>query len=191
MVDKVSFKERLQNTDDVLEIVSVPVLQGDVIKEKSTDATIEEAEKVWPILEASLDSKMGYGLAACQIGIHKRIGFVKFGDKTFRLLNTKITSRDGETIMFGEGCLSIPGKHMNTLRNSQITVEDDILGKFILSEKDDGLLCVIFQHEVDHFDGITIFDRRQVPIVHTSKKVGRNELCPCNSGKKYKKCCIK
>jgi hypothetical protein len=32
-------------------------------------------------------------------------------------------------------------------------------------------------------------ENTNVPIVHTQKKVGRNEPCPCGSGKKYKKCC--
>ena len=31
---------------------------------------------------------------------------------------------------------------------------------------------------------------KQMPVVN-EKKIGRNELCPCGSGKKYKKCCIK
>lgn len=34
------------------------------------------------------------------------------------------------------------------------------------------------------------FEPKIQPIVHTSKKVGRNDPCPCGSGKKYKKCCI-
>ena len=91
--------------------------------------------------------------------------------------------------MYGEGCLSIPGKHFNTIRYSNITIEDDMIGRVALDESSDGLLTIILQHEVDHFEGKTLLDRRQVPIVNTSK-VGRNDPCPCGSGKKYKKCCI-
>lgn len=191
MVDKVSFKERLCATD-ALEIVSVPIFKDiNMIKIPSTDATIEEAEKIWPILEKSLDPKLGYGLSACQIGVHKRIGYIRYNGKEYRLLNTRIIDRSvSTTIMYGEGCLSLPGKVVNTVRHTQITVEDDIQGKLILTESDDALLCIIFQHEIDHFDGITILDRKQIPIINKEKKIGRNDLCPCGSGKKYKNCCL-
>jgi len=41
------------------------------------------------------------------------------------------------------------------------------------------------QHEVDHMNGVLCIDRRVKKVV----KIGRNEPCPCGSGKKYKKCC--
>jgi len=191
MVDKVSFKERL-NAQDAFEVVAVPIFKDiDLIKIPSEDATIAEAEKIWPILEKSLDPKLGYGLSACQIGIHKRVGFIRYNGKDYRLLNTRITDRSKETtIMYGEGCLSLPGKVVNTVRHSQITITDDIQGHIVLTEAIDALLCVIFQHEVDHFDGITILDRKQIPIISKEVKIGRNDPCPCNSGKKYKKCCL-
>ena len=50
-------------------------------------------------------------------------------------------------------------------------------------------ICV--QHEIDHLNGLTIHDRenKTKPMV-SQKKVGRNDPCPCGSGKKFKKCCI-
>ena len=192
MTDTVSFKERLnQKGEKTLEIAKVSIFQDmETITRPSEEATIEEAEKVWPVLEASLDPKMGYGLAACQIGIHKKIGFVRYAGKTYRLLNTKITETASPMIMPAEGCLSIPGERINTTRFGSITVQDDILGKVSLDESTDGLLCMVFQHEVDHFEGITILDRKQKPFVREGAKVGRNMPCPCGSGKKYKKCCL-
>ena len=50
-----------------------------------------------------------------------------------------------------------------------------------------GFDSIAVQHEVDHLNGILIEDRRHI----VPQKVGRNELCPCGSGKKYKKCCLK
>jgi peptide deformylase len=76
------------------------------------------------------------------------------------------------------------------------------------------LECVAVQHEIDHFDGRLItdhgFDSEFIkavdslpnleskdqkeeplsPIVNSEVKVGRNDPCPCGSGKKFKKCCI-
>ena len=189
MVDKVSFKERL-SAQDPLQIKSIPVIQNiPFIQHVSVEATMEEAEAVWPILEASLDPKAGYGLSAIQIGIMKKIGFVRYNGKDYHLLNTRIIEKHGPFIMGGEGCLSIPGKHCNTIRYSRIIIEDDVLGRVFLNESSDGLLSIIFQHEVDHFEGITILDRLQKPVINTNK-IGRNSLCLCGSGKKYKKCCI-
>ena len=133
---------------------------------------------------------MGYGLAACQIGIHKKVAFIRYNGKEYRLLNTRIVDKRNEGLMHGEGCLSIPGKTVKSRRYRSITIEDDILGKVALDESTDGLLCTIIQHEVDHFEGITILDRKQVPIKRSTIKIGRNDLCPCGSGKKYKKCCL-
>ena len=47
-------------------------------------------------------------------------------------------------------------------------------------------ICV--QHEIDHLNGITIHDRenKTKPMV-SQKKIGRNDPCPCGSGKKFKK----
>ena len=50
-------------------------------------------------------------------------------------------------------------------------------------------ICV--QHEIDHLNGLTIMDRENKPQPIMSEKVGRNEPCPCGSGKKYKKCCMR
>lgn len=189
MVEKVSFKERL-NTLGPLEIEAVPILTIlDFIKQPSEEATIDEAEKIWPILEKSLDIKKGYGLAACQIGILKKVCYIRYGNKEYRLLNTKIVEKHRKIVMPNEGCLSIPKKTVNTERYSNITIEDDVIGRAVLDESTDGLLCMIFQHEVDHFEGITILDRKQKPFVRSSSKIGRNSPCPCKSGKKYKKCC--
>jgi len=184
-----SFKDRLNNIDP-LEIKSVPIIHNNtLIYRPSEEATIDEAEKLWPILEASLDPKIGYGLAAVQIGILKKIAFIRYNGEEYRLLNTRITDRTGIIPLYGEGCLSLPGKVFNTIRSQQITVEDDVLGRFVLDESTSGLLTLIFQHEVDHFEGLTLKDRQRKPIKHIESKVGRNESCPCGSGKKYKKCC--
>jgi len=185
-----SFKEQLKSLDppepEARDIVTV--LEN--IQVASTDATMEEAEEIWPILEKTLDPKIGYGLAAIQVGIPKKVGFIRYDGKEYRLLNTKLISGQGEVVMSGEGCLSILGKRVNTKRFTSITVEDDILGRISLNESADGLLTTIFQHEIDHFSGNTILDRKQLPVRRITVKTGRNEPCPCGSGKKYKKCCL-
>lgn len=57
-----------------------------------------------------------------------------------------------------------------------------------------GIICVAVQHELEHLLGVTL-DTKQGAKEHYElatgdKKVGRNDPCPCGSGKKYKKCCL-
>jgi len=184
-----SFKDELNDLENSENIVPLEILTTkEKISTLCTTTTIEEAELIWKKLAVSLDDSIGYGLAANQIGINKRVALIKYAGKTYRLLNTRIIERSLPTIMYGEGCLSLPGVTINTERFQSIVIQDDVLGRVELDMAADGLLPAIVQHEVDHFDGLTIYDRKRRPIVKT-KKIGRNELCPCGSGKKYKKCC--
>lgn len=57
-----------------------------------------------------------------------------------------------------------------------------------------GLICVAVQHEIEHLSGITVENKpgslERLTIASDDKwKVGRNDPCPCGSGKKFKKCC--
>ncbi len=185
-----SFKEVLAAREPVVVQASPIVKDLAFITQPSEEATLDEAEEIWPLLEKTLDPATGYGLAACQIGILKKVGFIRYNGKDYRLLNTRIVSKRNQYIMQGEGCLSIPGTHVNTVRYQNVSIEDDVMGNVALDESSDGLLGTIIQHEVDHFEGHTILDRKQVPIKRMGDKIHRNDPCPCGSGKKHKKCCL-
>jgi peptide deformylase len=145
---------------------------------------------LWPILEASLGD-LGYGLSANQIGVQKSVCLIKFNDKTYKLLNPRVIETSSEVITFmREGCLSFPGKRCNTVRFTRIVVEDDNIGQLTLSLDKDDILPIIFQHEIDHLGGKLMFDNVRRPIIRTEKKISRNALCPCGSGKKFKHCCL-
>lgn len=96
----------------------------------------------------------------------------------------------------GEGCLSLPGMRVTTVRYRRVR-----LGFFDPVEKKPrelelyGLEAVAVQHEIDHLSGMLITDRVRQPRV-AGTKVGPNDPCPCGkTGKdgrplKYKKCCM-
>ena len=101
--------------------------------------------------------------------------------------------------MFPEGCLSFPNDKIRTKRNVSIKVKADN-HKETLSfsaeskEINDAFECACVQHEIDHLDGITMFDRefKQVPIKREGKKIGRNDKVTITKGSeskvlKYKK----
>ena len=155
---------------------------------KSNNTSIAECDelKIWEKLEATLkENKNGVGLSAIQIGIPIRAALAKIGDKIHKLVNPKIIAKSDEMTKFDrEGCLSIPNKYVNTLRHKTITVENEINGTVTY----EGFESIVVQHEIDHMDGVLMTDRKMQPVKF-EKKIGRNDKCPCGSGKKYKKCC--
>ena len=172
--------------------------------------TVEEGEtiatKLFQILNERGD---GIGLAANQVGIDAQVAVVNVREPIV-LINPKIVSRETE-IPFYEGCLSYPGKGVNTKRYETVEVKSDTVeGTMIFSGVDTGesgkgswehsevkgdrhvrtLEAVCVQHEIDHLNGIRCLDRVVDTTIRVEKKPGRNEPCHCGSGKKFKKCCI-
>ena len=161
--------------------------------------SVKEGENIASKLLNELNtSKNGVGLAANQIGINKRVCVVNVKEPII-LINQKIVDKSDETFVFPEGCLSFPNKHVRTTRNVEITVQaDNYESKLVFSadSKDikDALECACIQHEIDHLDGITMFDRQFIPkpIIRKSEKIGRNEKVKIKNGSetkvlKYKK----
>lgn len=108
----------------------------------------------------------GIGLAACQVGILKRVvvydvEYIQEDGKKegHVLINPKITSRSKSMIEVEEGCLSFPDIYDNVIRHEKVTVEyTDLDGKKKkIYAKDIEAVCL--QHEIDHLDGIVFLDR--------------------------------
>ncbi len=102
----------------------------------------------------------GAGLAATQVGVDKRL-FVYDdgeGDGPRTIVNPVITESRGEWA-FEEGCLSVPGLHWTIVRPKEVHLTGyDIEGNELSIEADE-YLARIFQHELDHLDGILLLER--------------------------------
>ena len=172
------------------------------LQKKCSPVSVKEGEEIGVrLLHELRDSQNGIGLAANQIGIHKRVCVINVKEPLV-LINPKIVEKSEEKFIFPEGCLSFPDKKVRTIRYKDIVVEaDNHKGKLSFSadskEINDAFECVCVQHEIDHLDGITMFDRefKQEPIVkgvNVPQKFGRNEKVTITKGKeskvlKYKK----
>ena len=156
-------------------------------------ATLEEGEQIAKqLLEALDEIKVGIGMSAIQIGIPKSVSVVRVKkDKPpIILINPVITDFSKEKIVYTEGCLSLPGKVINTLRNLKVTVTtmnhanpipfgpdvEPITQESVPT--DYGLLeSICVQHEIDHTNGVIITDSG-VRFVQEAKKTikhGRND----------------
>ena len=169
---------------------------------KCSPVSVKEGEEIGVrLLHELRQSENGIGLAANQIGINKRVCVINVKEPLV-LINPKIVEKSKEQFVFPEGCLSFPDSKIKTQRHQDIVVEaDNHKGKlsFSANSKDinDAFECVCVQHEIDHLDGITMFDRefKSEPLVrgvNAPLKIGRNEKVTLTKGSesktlKYKK----
>ena len=143
--------------------------------------TFNEGEEIGAQLLKELSkSENGIGLAANQIGINKRVCVINVKEPIV-LINPRIVEHSEDQFMFAEGCLSFPGKHVRTGRHTSVTVEaDNHEGKLSFSAEsediNDAFECACVQHEIDHLNGITMFDRAMITQPYKApEKIGRNE----------------
>lgn len=133
-------------------------------KELKTVCTpVEPGEDIsYIIAKMSIGIREGVGgvcLAANQVGETKRIIMIDNGSFKHVFINPVITRRYGGTVTSREGCLSSPGKLALVTRHKRITMEAlDFFGKKV-AFKLKGLNAIVVQHEVDHLDGFSCFDK--------------------------------
>ena len=144
-------------------------------------AVIPEGEAIGvKLLKELSNSKTGIGIAAPQIGITKRVCVINVKEPIV-LINPEIIESEGEFI-FKEGCLSYPKKTVSVKRHTMIAVDADNLDKPLVfdirkgGDMNDILEIACVQHEIDHLNGITMFDKKYIkPTYRAPKKYGRNE----------------
>ena len=108
----------------------------------------------------------GVGIAAPQVGIGKQLIAVQRLDKENEpfefYVNPKIVSTFGDKELGGEGCLSVPGMRGDVERYRTITIEyNDTVNFETKIETIEGFTAVIFQHEIDHLNGILYIDKAE------------------------------
>jgi len=113
-------------------------------------------------------------------------------EKTWKIIiNPKINSYIGIVEPKLEGCLTWVGKTILADRYRAINVTYDDIDGNPNTELFGGFEAQIWQHEINHLNGIEeiiVEDDYKLPL---KLQIQRNDKCPCNSGKKYKNCCLK
>ena len=167
-------------------------------------SSVEEGEEIAAkLLDYLNNSETGIGLAANQIGINKRVCVINCKEPVV-LINPTITEKSEELFVFGEGCLSFPDDFVRTQRHKWVKVKADnheselMFSVWDVGPGDEGydkhkyldyayeVACV--QHEIDHLDGITMYDREWVmtPTKRAYDKIGRNEKVEITNGSETK-----
>lgn len=110
------------------------------------------------LLEILKETKDGVGLAANQVGIDASVCVVTVTKPTI-FINPEIVGKFGKSF-FQEACLSFPGDYVVTERWMNIVVKtDNHKNHLFFSFDKNALECVCVQHEIDHLNGVTMFDR--------------------------------
>lgn len=148
------------------------VLYNDPVLREKAAAIESDSKKLQRLIDDMFDTMYeasGVGLAAPQIGESIRLFVIdadvmveddedahKYGPMVF--INPEIVSKGAESVDFEEGCLSLPDLREKVTRPDKITVKF-LDRKFDEHEMSfDGWMSRVFQHELDHLDGILFFD---------------------------------
>ena len=161
----------------LLDIVTVPnkVLRA---KAKTVNKVDQETKDLIDNMVETMREAPGVGLAAPQVGILSRVIVVEWGDdedddskkKLYTLVNPEITKKSSETVLGVEGCLSIPKFVGEVERSESVTVKGFNRNGQPVKIKANGWLARIFQHEIDHLEGILFTDRAE-----SLTMIGENE----------------
>jgi peptide deformylase len=135
-----------------------PVLRATALPVERFDEALErEVQRMGALMHDAL----GVGLAATQLGVLHRVLVYRAypEDPLTALVNPQIEWRSDEQEPAEEGCLSLPGVHVEVERPSRVRVRArDERGEEIEVEAE-GLTARVIQHEIDHLDGVLILDR--------------------------------
>jgi peptide deformylase len=112
----------------------------------------------------AMDLAGGVGIAGPQVGLSLRMAVLKLDYKTddprvIFVRNPVIAERSDETVDGYEGCLSIPQVGGLVRRNRWIRVEHEASDGSLLTAEAEGANAVLWQHELDHLDGVLYVDK--------------------------------
>jgi peptide deformylase len=136
---------------------------GDAILRRRAQAVREVTPEIRRFVDDMIETmydEVGIGLAAPQVGMSVRLMVV--GDESGRtaraLINPLIAEQGGE-VTAEEGCLSLPGIFAPVTRAEWVRLEAQDLEGAPVSIRARGLTARVFQHEMDHLDGVLFIDR--------------------------------
>jgi peptide deformylase len=148
---------------------------------KPVEAITEEVRQLLDDMLDTMYAARGIGLAAVQVGHHKKLVVIDVewredelaSRKPLKLINPEVVEASAEENIYNEGCLSFPDQYSEVIRPRMVTFKYlDIEGRPQTIQAD-GLLATCIQHEIDHTNGITFVDhisKLKRDMIHTKLK---------------------
>ncbi len=140
----------------------IRVIGDPVLKQQAADVTDIDGRLVQLVddMVETMYAAPGLGLAAPQVGVQKRLFVWDLGDGKGpqSIVNPEIVESEGEWA-YEEGCLSVPGLSWEIVRPNRVHVTGRDLDGNEVSIEADELAGRMFQHELDHLNGILLVER--------------------------------
>ncbi|MBR5013690.1 MAG: peptide deformylase [Bacteroidales bacterium] len=163
----------IHSTDSIMRVLTIDnpadsFVLRDVSTNLSAEALLsEDFAKLSELMIATVThpSQDGVGIAGPQVGLNRRVVAVQRFDKEgepFEVYPNISIVWASDSLAYGpEGCLSVPGRRGEVLRSQEIVIEYDMISESVETVRDtiSGFTAVIFQHEIDHLDGVLYIDR--------------------------------
>lgn len=144
-----------------MSFLDIRIIGDPVLRATAAPVTVfdDELARFADNLLATMHAAPGVGLAAPQVGRLSRLFVFDSGDREGAVVNPSITWWSDEKQFGDEGCLSVPGIFLPVERAMHVTVDaQDVTGARLQWECSE-FEARIFQHEIDHLDGIMFIDR--------------------------------
>jgi len=135
-----------------------PVLRATALPVERFDEELKaEVERMGQLMHDAL----GVGLAATQLGVlHRLLVYKAFVDDPLTALANPVLEWRSEELELGEeGCLSLPGVHVEVERPARVRVRAHNENGEQVEIEAEGLQARVIQHEIDHLDGVLVLDR--------------------------------
>jgi len=171
----------------ILPIVTAP----DPRLKKPSDMVASIDDKLRRFMDDMLETMYhanGLGLAAVQVGVHKKVIVIDVGQRENEdgekgiplfLVNPEIISSSEEEKPYNEGCLSFPDAFSEVIRPATVHIRYTDYDGLPQELRAEGLLATCIQHEIDHTNGITFVDHlstlKRDMIMRKMRKLKRND----------------
>jgi peptide deformylase len=171
-------------------VLDIKVIDDPVLRRKAkkvTKVTPELRQLIDDMIETMRDAP-GVGLAAPQVGVSERVIVVEYAEeseeedapppkkKLYGLINPEIIWASDEMVDGTEGCLSIPGWLGDVSRHDAVAIKALNRSGQKVKIKAEGWLARIFQHEIDHLEGVLYIDRLVSPDTLRRVEPGQEEV---------------
>ena len=180
-------RELIQGCDSIFRVLTIDnPADLEILRSKSADLSdkalmSEDFTRLAELMIATVThpSQDGVGIAGPQVGLNRRVIAVQRFDKGIQTAdgseeypfevyaNIRIVEASDSLVLGGEGCLSVPDMNGDVLRSEEIVIEytdysrpveaPDTLP--VVRETVSGFTAVIFQHEIDHLEGVLYIDK--------------------------------
>jgi peptide deformylase len=119
----------------------------------------KEISEIIKTMRLAMLEEKGIGLAANQIGLNIQVFVARVNGKLYSFFNPEIIKSSEEILIEDEGCLSVPKTYGKVERNEKVVLSAYDKNNKPVKVKAVGVLARVFQHEVDHLNGILFIDK--------------------------------